>query len=48
MYKKIHHRDVVHVLTPEDISSGIYSMKDIVLPTIGTATVLPGNKTADR
>lgn len=41
-------RDAVYMLTSLDISSGKYSTRDIVLPTPGTATILPGNKTAER
>lgn len=44
----LENRDAVYMLTEEDIQSGKYSVRDIVLPTVGTATILPGNKVADR
>ena len=42
------HREAVHMVTSLDISNGKYSMRDIVLPTPGTATILLRNKVADR
>ena len=39
------YRDAVYMLTSADIDSGQYSIRDIVLATVGTATVLPGNQT---
>ena len=41
-------RDAVYMLTSADIDSGQYSVRDVVLPTVGTATVLPGNILADK
>ena len=41
-------RDAVYMLTSADIESGQYSLRDVVLPTVGTATILPGNRTADK
>ena len=41
-------RDAVYMLTSADIESGQYSLRDVVLPTVGMATVLPGNRTADK
>ena len=38
----------MHILTSADVDSGLYSIRDIVLPAVGTATVFPGNKVADR
>ena len=41
-------RDCVHVLTRQEINSGQYSLGDVVLPLLGTKSVLPSNKVADK
>ena len=41
-------RDCVHVLTQQEINSGQYSPGDVVLPLLGTKSVLPSNKVADK
>ena len=38
----------MHVLTQEDIHSGQYGLRDVVLPTVGTKTLLPSNRVADK
>eukprot|EP00731_Ephydatia_muelleri_P015222 Em0008g942a len=41
-------RECVHVLSSLEASSGHYTIGDIVLPMVGTGTVFPGNRTAER
>lgn len=41
-------RECVHVLTSLEASSGHYSIGDVVLPMVGTGTVFPGNRTAEK
>ena len=42
------HRDLVHVVTQQEINSGQYSLGDVVLPLLGTSTMLPSNRVADK
>ena len=41
-------RDCVHTLTSNDIQTGRYSIREVVLPLLGTNTIFPRNKVADR
>ena len=41
-------RDCIHVLTQQEINSGQYKLGDVVLPLLGTKSVLPSNKVADK
>ena len=36
------------MLTSLEASSGHYSIGDVVLPMVGTGTVFPGNRTAEK
>ena len=38
----------MHELTSEDIASQKYMLGDVVLPSAGTTTTLPGNKVGDK
>ena len=42
------YREWVHVLSSEDVRNEVYSLKDVLIPTIGAATIYPGNRVADR
>ena len=41
-------RSSVHMLTSEDITSGKFTMDDVVLPSVGFKTTIPGNKVGDK
>lgn len=41
-------REWVHVLSSEDVQNHKYSLKDVVLPVVGTNTIFPQNTVAER
>jgi tRNA pseudouridine13 synthase len=43
-FQSAKHHGTVHVLTADDLASGRFSIKDVVLPIVGADSILPGNE----
>ena len=41
-------REWVHVLSSEDVQRKVYTLRDIVLPVVGTTTIFPENRVGER
>ena len=41
-------RELVHVVSSEDMERQAYSLEDVVLPVLGTSILYPHNRVADK